>query len=101
MIKNGLLTVNEVRALEGLPAIKDQWQKIFTGVENAHKLPIFEYSSKIVCEFCSRPNETGQELCQSCGAPLRYPTQRGVDSGDSPAQLAFSTPEVLSASEGE
>jgi len=33
--------------------------------------------------------------------PMAHPTKRAVDAGDSPAQLAFSTPEVLSNAQAE
>lgn len=72
-IEKGYLTVNEARAIEGLPELKKHWQSKYTVGESGPELIILEQRSKIICEYCSRPNELGREICQSCGAPLRYP----------------------------
>lgn len=71
MIKSSFLTVNEVRQMEGLPAITDKWHEAMAGIGNSGRVGVFEIQSlKIVCAYCSRPNAREHDLCQSCGAPL-------------------------------
>lgn len=68
LIRSSVLTINEVRALEGLEEI---YSMAHTGAVKAHRLPILEDRKKVVCEYCARPNKVERELCASCGAPLK------------------------------
>lgn len=61
LIQNSILTVNEVRALEGFAD--------FVGLQNEDRNA---NKFKNECLYCNRPNEWGKELCESCGAPLKY-----------------------------
>jgi hypothetical protein len=71
IINSGLLTVNEIRRMEGLPEIENKWHEAMAGIGNSGRVSILESRSlKIVCLYCSRPNSREHDLCQSCGAPL-------------------------------
>lgn len=70
VLSKGYLTINEGRILDGMPALKNEWDDLFVGLDLGYKQDITQDITYVACVYCQRPNVIHNEVCASCGAPL-------------------------------